>query len=623
MNPRTILAFLNITYAVFSAQEGDHGISMKGDGSNAVPARSTGAVTVYETAAGKAETKEQYDARMAWWRDAKFGMFIHWDPCSIKGIEISWSRRGTRPLDITGNPVGVVEDPVYDNLYKEFNPSGFNADEWVNLAKESGVRYMVLTCKHHDGFSMWDTKQRDYNIMNTPYGRDIVRQLAAACHKAGMRFGVYYSPRDWTHPDYGQGDNRKYTDFMNAQLTELLSNYGKVDIAWFDSYGAKGDGTTFWHIPETWALIKKLQPQILINDRLSALSRINNPSCAAGDFSTPEQSIGGMNTKRAWESCMTVSAHNRWSWGGDTDGVKTLAECIRMLVLCTCGDGNLLLNVGPRPDGIIDKAQADRLREMGAWLAKYGQSIYGTRGGPYIKGRWGGSTFRGNTVYLHILEWAGNNLKLGPIEGKITTSEVLTGGQATVVQGDKGLDITMDPAGHDLLDTIIKLTLDSPITKVQEDNSERSMFEEPTYGNIISADATLTTSSSAPGNDNPALHKCFFRGERLGFAFHTLNETNPWAISDLGAVKTVKGIHLENHPQDGRGAGIIVSLSTDGKEWKSVQELPKAEEVWEFPVTRLESGAQVPGVQARYVKLEKKTAAPSPMLLRRLEVYGE
>jgi alpha-L-fucosidase len=572
------------------------------------------------------ETKEKYDARMAWWRNAKFGMFIHWDPSSIvgdKGVEISWSRKGTKPLDISGNPAGVVEDPVYDNLYKQFNPTGFNPDEWVKLAKEAGVNYMVLTCKHHDGFSMWNTKQRDYNIMNTPYGRDIVRQLADACHKAGMRFGVYYSPRDWTNPDYGQGDNRKYTDFMKAQLTELLSNYGKVDIAWFDSYGCKGDGTTFWHIPETWELIKKLQPQILINDRLSALSRINNPPCATGDFSTPEQSIGSMNTKRAWESCMTISAHNHWSWGGDADGVKPLAECIRMLVLCACGDGNLLLNVGPRPDGIIDKVQADRLREMGAWLTKYGPSIYGTRGGPYLKGQWGGSTFSGNTVYLHILKWTGNNLKLGPIEGKITASEVLTGGQATVIQNDKGLDITMDQSAHDPVDTIIKLTLENPVTKVQEGNSQRSMFEEPTYGNIISENATLTTSSADPKNDNPALHERFFRGERVGFAFHTASETNPWAIADLGVVKTVKGIQLENHPHDGRGSGIKVSISTDGKEWTPVQELPTAEEVWEFPVTRLESGAHVPGVKARYVRLEKKTAAASPMLLRRLEVYGE
>lgn len=175
--------------------------------------------------------------RMQWWREARFGMFIHWDMSSLAGTEISWSRKGSKPLDIYGEPPGVVEDPVYDHLYEKFNPTHFDAEAWASLAQKAGMRYVVFTAKHHGGFSMFHSKFSNYTIEQAPFRRDVVAELSKACHRHGLRFGIYYSPRDWHHPDYGVGDNAKYHAYLMGQLKELLTNYGTVDVMWFDSYG--------------------------------------------------------------------------------------------------------------------------------------------------------------------------------------------------------------------------------------------------------------------------------------------------------------------------------------------------------------------------------------------------
>ena len=218
------------------------------------------------------ETAKQRDARMQWWREARFGMFIHWDMSSLAGTEISWSRKGSKPLDIRGEPAGYVEDPVYDNLYRKFNPQKFDAKQWVKIAQDAGMKYIVITAKHHGGFCMWDTKLTDYSIMHTPFKRDVIKELSDECHEAGMRFGLYYSQRDWHHPDYGIGDNKMYHDYLHGQITELLSNYGKVDVVWFDSFG-RGDSITFWHADELLALVKKLQPEAVINNRVGSYAK--------------------------------------------------------------------------------------------------------------------------------------------------------------------------------------------------------------------------------------------------------------------------------------------------------------------------------------------------------------
>ena len=408
------------------------------------------------------ETKGARDTRMAWWSEARFGMFIHWDMSSVAGTEISWSRKATKPLDVSNDKAGYVEDPAYDHLYEKFNPQKFDATEWVRIAQAAGMKYMVFTAKHHGGFCMWDTKLTDYSIMHTPFKRDVVKELADACHKAGLRFGLYYSPRDWHHPDYGIGDNAKYHEYLKGQLTELLTNYGQVDVLWFDSFG-HGDSIQYWHADEIMALVKRLQPQIVINDRCGFFGQ--TVESLKGDFDTPEQRLGEFQNNRAWESCMCIVEAPGGGWSYRTDGkIKSFANCMKTLLGCATGDGNLLLDVGPNALGEIPADQAGRLREMGAWLQKGGPSIYGTRGGPYRNGAWGGSTYKGNTIYLHIAKWNGDRIELPPLKSKILKCSNLINLLAApaFAQTEKFLALKLPADQQDKIDTVIQLELDGP-----------------------------------------------------------------------------------------------------------------------------------------------------------------
>ncbi|HWX20771.1 MAG TPA: alpha-L-fucosidase [Candidatus Binatia bacterium] len=384
------------------------------------------------------------EERLKWWREARFGMFIHWDPISILGDEISWSRGAQ------------VATNVYDNLYKQFNPTNFNADQWVGIAQSAGMKYMVFTTRHHDGFSMFDTSATNYmsdigttNIYKItspecPFGRDVVKELASACHRAGMRFGAYYSQPDWVFT----GSSSAYLDYLKTQVRELMSDYGRVDVLWYDGLGGSAAD---YDSAALDALARSLQPTLLINNRNGGL---------AEDFDTPEQTVGAFQNFRAWESCMTISAHNQWAWGGTNDGVKSVSTCLNLLVNCAGGDGNMLLNVGPRPDGIIDPEQANRLRDIGAWLAQYGQSIYGTRGGPFKPGGYGASTYQGSTVYVHILSWVYDPVVLPAIPARVLSQHLIAGGAASVVQTETNIEISVPLASRQATDTILALELD-------------------------------------------------------------------------------------------------------------------------------------------------------------------
>ncbi len=416
-----------------------------------------------------AETPEQREARLQWWRDAKFGLFIHWGPVSIKGTEISWSRIG-HPHDHPGMESVPAEE--YDNLYKQFNPVKFNADAWMQLAKEAGMKYVVFVAKHHDGFSMWHTKLRpEYSIKATPFQRDICKEIANSAHKYGLKLGWYYSTRDWTHPDYLVGDNRKYDEFYRGQVEELLSQYGRVDILWFDHVAGN------WHhydFKSLFEMMYRLQPGIIVNNRVARFIRPTEdkptPEIEAltkGDFDTPEQHIGNFQNTRPWESCITITEcpdGGGWSYRPECR-TRSAKECIQMLVQCVTGDGNLLLNVGPMPTGEIAEEQIAVLKEIGTWLQKYGESIYATRGGPYLNGKWGGATYSGNNIYLHILQSLNNSITLPPLKSKILEITVLTGEQVEIKQTDKNLHIEFPKGQINPIDTIIKLVLDKPASE--------------------------------------------------------------------------------------------------------------------------------------------------------------
>ncbi len=400
-------------------------------------------------------TPHPYPKRLQWWAEARFGLFIHWGPVSLKGTEISWSRANTNPKCPNH---GEIPAAVYDNLYKEFNPTNFNAAQWAATAEAAGVKYMVLTAKHCDGFLLWHSQASDYNIAATPFRRDVCAELSAAARNHGLRIGWYFSPMDWRDPDFRTDRNAAFVGRMQTEVRELLGNYGPIDLLWFDWDAREPD----YDQARTYQIVKQLCPNIILDNRLDLGPTNSNTQILStnADYYTPEQSVGAYDDQRPWESCMTLSQRDQWAWGGPADGVKSLPACLNMLIRCAGGDGNLLLNIGPTPTGEIDPKQADRLREIGAWLAKYGESIYGTRGGPFKPGEYGVSTRKGNTIYLHVCDWPEDVLKLPAIPAKLLRSRLLDGGKVNVAQTAAGLEISVP--GHDRhpLDTIVALELD-------------------------------------------------------------------------------------------------------------------------------------------------------------------
>ncbi len=416
-------------------------------------------------AATDAESSAETAARLKWWREARFGMFIHWGPVSLKGTEIGWSR---------GKQVPLKE---YDNLYRKFNPVKFSGGEWARTAKSAGMKYMVLTAKHHDGFCLWDTATTSYDILSTPYGKDVVKELAEACRKEGITFCTYYSILDWYHPDYnvssrggpgyrlpaGQTASMdRYEKYMKTHLRELIEKYGPLGVMWFD-----GEWEKPWTHERGAALyryVRTLQPDIIVNNRVDKGRKgmhgsTRDPGIYKGDFDTPEQRVGTFQTDRPWETCMTIC--RQWAWKPG-DRLKSLGECLRILVNTAGGDGNLLLNVGPMPDGRIEPRQVRRLLEIGEWLETYGESIYATRGGPFKPGAWGASTRKGNSIYLHLLKPPGEKLILPSFKNAVVKASLLTGGEVSVTKNDDSLAITVPERHLQDIDTIVKLELDGP-----------------------------------------------------------------------------------------------------------------------------------------------------------------
>lgn len=408
-------------------------------------------------------------------QNQRFGMFIHWGPVTLRGTEIGWSRGREVP----------IED--YDKLYLSFNPVLFNAAEWVQTAKKAGMKYLVITSKHHDGFCLWDSQYTDYDIMSTPYDKDILQELSQECKKQGIQFGVYYSIADWHHPDnpveYPSKDYsfhketgfpdkearrsmKRYVTYMKSQLKEIILRY-EPEIIWFD-----GEWEWAWTHEmgmDLYAYVRGLKDDILINNRVDkgreGMEGKTKGAQFAGDYATPEQQVGHFNNQDPWETCMTIAT--QWAWKPN-DKVKSAKESIHTLLRTVGGDGNLLYNVGPRADGRIEKRQVDILLEMGQWLKINGTAVYGSRGGPWLPTNSLVSTRNGNRVYLHLLNSPGKSLELPlPREFNIENAYFLSSGNKVKVKHtDDMVSIRLPLELPDPIATILVLKLDRSISKL-------------------------------------------------------------------------------------------------------------------------------------------------------------
>jgi len=492
------------------------------------------------------ETAAQHEARLAWWREARFGMFIHWGPVSLTGQEISWSRANSNTNCPNNGPTPVE---VYDNLYKKFNPVDFNAAEWVSLAKTAGMKYMVLTAKHADGFLLWNSKVDGYNINATPFHRDICAELAKAARSQGMKLGWYFSPMDWRDPDCRSANNERFVLKMQSELRELLSNYGKIDVLWFDCDGRPA----IWDPPTTYPLVRGLQPQMLINNRLEMSTHdqwVHQGQLGPNeDYYTPEQRIGAYDDQTPWETCMTLGT--QWSWKPD-DKIKSVNEVINILAQCAGGDGNLLLDVGPMPDGRIEPRQVEVLKQVGSWLDKNGKSIYGTRGGPWKPTKSIASTRKGEVIYLHVLRWKGDVVELPDITRKIKSASLLGGGKIGVEKKDGQVLITVPAALRDAMDTVVKLSLDGSAMDLPA--LEMQPEVKPTASNVYQNQNADYGPELAFDNDSTTRW--------------ATDQKQVWIAADLGKPRAIRGLRVEE-----AYAGRVQKFEfqyRDGDDWKTI-----------------------------------------------------
>ncbi|NDW11496.1 alpha-L-fucosidase [Bacteroides sp. 214] len=358
-----------------------------------------------------------------WFEEARFGLFVHFGPYAVLG-DGEWIMQ-TKP----------IKGHAYKRLQDLFNPQAFDAKEWVAIAKNAGMKYITFTSRHHDGFSNWDTKQSDWNIMNTPYGKDLIKQLAEECHKEGIKLVFYYSTIDWMRTDYqwetgrtgkdagrtGSSNWDSYINFMKAQLTELLTNYGPIGGIWFDGHWDQtaDDNRTDhsanvdWHYPELYALIRSLQPECLI------ANNHHLPPIEGEDYQIFERDVPGENasgysgqevSRLPLETCQTING--AWGFRITDDKFKSTKQLIHLLVRTAGVGANLLLNVGPMPNGKIQPECVERLANIGKWTKEYGQTIYKTEAGPVKPQTWGAITRKENIYYIHLLDPETTTLEL-------------------------------------------------------------------------------------------------------------------------------------------------------------------------------------------------------------------
>ena len=518
------------------------------------------------------------DQDMAWWCAARFGVFICWGPCSLAEGEIGWSRHGPRPGHRSEYASSGVPLETYDSLYEDFRAGGFRADEWVEIIRDAGAQYVIFLTKHHDGFCMFDSALTDYKVTNTPYGRDVTAELAEACRRQGIRIFWYYSQPDWHHPKYRTAQHTEYIEYLHGQIRELCTNYGRIDGIWFDGLGGSAAD---WDSEALFKLIRSLQPGVLINNRAGL----------PGDFDTPEQTIGRFQLDRPWESCITMGVG--WSWRGADKPVKSLKECMHLLIRCAGGGGNLALDTGPMPDGRIDPRHERRYREMGAWLRTYGESVYGTQGGPYRPAPWGVTTRKASTVYLHVLSWDADELALPPLDRAVRSWRVLTGGEASVTQDADSLTVSLPAACRDDIDTIVALEVEGQAADI------------PTVSMIARGSLTLGKTATASGEWSPDYGAAMaFDGDENTRWGGVPESKDGWLAVDLGQTSTFGRILILEESWNRIRRFELQARDDPGEEWQTFHD----------GTTVGDLRLRFEPVSARYVRLNVLEASDVPTI---------
>lgn len=420
------------------------------------------------------EEVNQTADRMEWWRDARFGMFIHWGLYAIPAGEWNGTTNHAEWIRTTAQ----IPLEEYDKFLNEFNPVKFDADAWVKMAKDAGMKYIVITSKHHDGFGLFDSKTSDFDVMATPFQRDILKELSDACKKEGIKLCFYHSIMDWHHPDYlprrEWEKNRstegaefpRYVDYMKAQLKELITNYGELGVLWFD--GEWEDTWTHADGVEVYDYVRSLQPNIIINNRVDkgrqGMAGLTKEGDFVGDFGTPEQEIPATGLPGVdWESCMTMNDH--WGYNSHDDNWKSSEDLIRKLVDIASKGGNFLLNIGPKADGTFPQESIDRLAAIGDWMKVYSESIYGTQASPIAEVEWGRitqkKTHNGTRIYLHVFDWpVDGKLNLSGLNGKISKAGLLSGSANVDVDSDAdGFTVQLPQIQPNVYDEVVWLEL--------------------------------------------------------------------------------------------------------------------------------------------------------------------
>lgn len=481
--------------------------------------------------------------KLQWWQEARFGMFIHWGTVSLTGKEISWTRSN-------------YGKQKYDSLYLRFNPTKFDAEKWVKIAQNAGMKYMVFTAKHHDGFCMWNTKTTDYKIMKTPFGRDVCKELADAAHKANMPICWYFSPADWKDADCrNPKTNAVFEARVLEQVRELFTNYGKIDLLWIDYEG----GASPVKPRLIYELVNKLQPGVIVNNRLDVLHTDESHSFIGpfGDYATPEGFVAGYGAI-PWETCTNLG--HQWAWKFN-DKPRPMKEAATTLLRCAGGNGNLLLNVGPDSLGVIPAEFEVRLNEFGSWLKPISKSIYGTNGGPYSPSQNVVCTSKGKSIFLHILKFTSDTITMPPLNAKVRTAKIINGAAIYFVQSKKWLKLIVPGNMQTPIATTLELTLNKPADKLGI-IAPFSTTGSLAYNKKISASSSVGQflhDATAANDDNSSTYWVPGRRENIdvekyyGSLTHytkskddikAIFETSGWLEVDLGKEQTVGRVKL-------------------------------------------------------------------------------